>query len=317
MTTLWWTMRKQERLISKKYALEESTTSSSLQVKSGNSTEVDTQSDDGDEEDRQSTNIDLDGSNRSTGGLASRRNKKRRSIINEGKYSTRIAVQGSLYVLAFCICWFFPTVQRITELAEGTNYFAVQALDTTLLPLQGFFNVLIYLRPRYLNYRRKYADLPFTTILKIVHRPNDEKSLVQYYREKAAKQRNSSQEDSQSSIASRDFRSTSVDKDLSDIPEEMESGSMVHVSVALSVQDGSTISTSSPIRQEKKSGPAIAKRIDMVGRIENSSAGIDTSEVLPDIWMAYWMQTDWGRGEQMYIHELGSYFRRVVVDYIT
>ena len=57
-----------------------------------------------------------------------------------------IAIQGILYVAAFYITWFFPTLQRVLELANVPPYFALQALDTTLLPLQGLFNVLIYLR---------------------------------------------------------------------------------------------------------------------------------------------------------------------------
>jgi hypothetical protein len=74
--------------------------------------------------------------------------KRRSSVINERKVkqSSKIAMQGILYVCGFYITWFFPTVQRITELSHGKNFFALQALDTGLLPLQGFFNVLIYMR---------------------------------------------------------------------------------------------------------------------------------------------------------------------------
>lgn len=139
MVALWWTMRKQERLISRKYALKEPTASTTLDTSN--------RSEDGEETVSQtwSTNDADDLSGASTGtshkgrrsARAGRGDKGRKCINDEGKYSSRIAAQGSLYVLAFCICWLFPTVQRITELSNGTNYFAIQTLDTTLLPLQG------------------------------------------------------------------------------------------------------------------------------------------------------------------------------------
>jgi hypothetical protein len=74
--------------------------------------------------------------------------RQRTSIINEKevKHSSKIAMQGILYVCGFYITWFFPTVQRITELSHGQNFFVFQALDTGLLPLQGLLNVLIYMR---------------------------------------------------------------------------------------------------------------------------------------------------------------------------
>lgn len=130
MTTLWWTMRKQERMISKKYTLEEPanySTASQLQSTSEGSVDF---------SHSMGSSVDDDASEQA---VRNNKNRKgRRSSINDSaKYSSRIAVQGSLYVLAFLITWFFPTVQRITELADGTNYFTIQALDTTLLPLQG------------------------------------------------------------------------------------------------------------------------------------------------------------------------------------
>lgn len=78
------------------------------------------------------------------------RSAAQREIVKKSK---RIAVQGLLYVGAFYITWLFPTISRITELAVGKNYFPIQFLDTFLIPLQGFINFLIYIRPHYLKYR--------------------------------------------------------------------------------------------------------------------------------------------------------------------
>ena len=111
------------------------------------------------------------------------------------QHSRTIAIQGILYVGAFYITWIFPTIQRILELADVPGKFWLQALDTSLLPLQGVFNVFIYLRyvpvihfiyknqvctakpsskfsnehvtclicfgrPKYVFFRQKYPDLP-------------------------------------------------------------------------------------------------------------------------------------------------------------
>ena len=80
--------------------------------------------------------------------------KRGRRAQREVAKSRKIAVQGLLYVGAFYITWMFPTVSRITELVAKKNYFPIQFLDTFLIPLQGFFNFMIYIRPNYLKYRR-------------------------------------------------------------------------------------------------------------------------------------------------------------------
>lgn len=41
---------------------------------------------------------------------------------------------------------------------SGTLYYPLLALTVVLNPLQGFFNALIYLRPRYLRSRHKQRD---------------------------------------------------------------------------------------------------------------------------------------------------------------
>ena len=97
--------------------------------------------------------------------------RKRRSISNSFQQDSRskqIAVQGMLYVVGFYITWLFPTISRITELSSGKNFFAVQFLDTFLIPLQGFFNCGIYLRPRFMGYRKANPDAGFWNALKAV-----------------------------------------------------------------------------------------------------------------------------------------------------
>lgn len=88
-------------------------------------------------------------------GGRSRRRKK------EAEKSKKIAMQGLLYIAAFFITWLFPTISRFTELIAGRNYFPIQFLDTFLIPLQGFFNFMIYIRPRFLAYRSRHEDEGF------------------------------------------------------------------------------------------------------------------------------------------------------------
>ena len=68
--------------------------------------------------------------------------------------STRVAAQASLYVLFFFVTWIFPASQFIAAAVTGYLYFPLLCLTVLLLPLQGFFDAFIYLRPRYLQYRR-------------------------------------------------------------------------------------------------------------------------------------------------------------------
>jgi hypothetical protein len=95
-------------------------------------------------------------------------NTNPRQVRREVSKSKKIAVQGLLYVGVFYVTWLFPTISRITELIAKKNYFPIQFLDTTLLPLQGFFNFAIYIRPRYLTYRRQNKDDGFWKALKTV-----------------------------------------------------------------------------------------------------------------------------------------------------
>jgi len=100
-----------------------------------------------------------------------RRPGRRTTAVAERRKASRskkVAVQGMLYVVAFYITWFFPTMSRITDLVAGKNYFAIQFFDTFLIPLQGFFNCAIYLRPRIQIYRRRKKDATFWTSLKAV-----------------------------------------------------------------------------------------------------------------------------------------------------
>ena len=92
---------------------------------------------------------------------SSTREARQKKLYNRALKSRQIAIQGMLYVCAFYVTWLFPTLQRITELSVSKNYFVLQILDTSLLPLQGLFNFIIYIRPRLMSYRKKHPTIGF------------------------------------------------------------------------------------------------------------------------------------------------------------
>jgi hypothetical protein len=77
---------------------------------------------------------------------------------NLNRLTHQFAVQALLYALAFFITFLFDTVALILR-ATYTNTTQLLMLCIFLanvfLPLQGFWNAFIYIRPRYLRYRKK------------------------------------------------------------------------------------------------------------------------------------------------------------------
>lgn len=95
-------------------------------------------------------------------------NKKKKKWYEKASKSRQIAIQGILYSCAFYFTWFFPTVQRSTELAANTNYYVVQFLECLLLPLQGLFNFAIYIRPRFIAFQSSNPQAGFWRSLREV-----------------------------------------------------------------------------------------------------------------------------------------------------
>ena len=89
------------------------------------------------------TRTDVDDNNDSSAlGLSKAALTKKKQLYSKASKSRQIALQGMLYVVAFYITWFFPTLQRITELAVSKNFFVLQFFDTFLLPLQGKYEII-------------------------------------------------------------------------------------------------------------------------------------------------------------------------------
>uniref|UniRef100_A0A7S1YKU2 Uncharacterized protein n=1 Tax=Grammatophora oceanica TaxID=210454 RepID=A0A7S1YKU2_9STRA len=74
------------------------------------------------------------------------------------KNSRKFFNQAALYVSFFMITWIFMTIQASLQAFLETGYSYLVVLLTIFTPLQGFFNTLIYVRPRYLEYRKKHPE---------------------------------------------------------------------------------------------------------------------------------------------------------------
>jgi hypothetical protein len=74
--------------------------------------------------------------------------------------SRQVGIQGILYVGALYITFFFPSINRVAQFC-GVTSFPLCLLQSISLPTQGFWNLLVYIRPRFIKYR---SDHPGTTI---------------------------------------------------------------------------------------------------------------------------------------------------------
>lgn len=69
--------------------------------------------------------------------------------------SRKVATQAFLFVFAMYLTWFFTSLSRIIVLCGGTYYYPLVVLEAIMFPFQGFFNVIIYLRPRYIRAKKR------------------------------------------------------------------------------------------------------------------------------------------------------------------
>jgi len=75
-------------------------------------------------------------------------------------HTKKIAVQSYFYVGAFLITWFWPTAARIVQLCNleiGIPAWMV-TLAGCFIPIQGFFNAVVYFRPRFINCSVDHSD---------------------------------------------------------------------------------------------------------------------------------------------------------------
>ena len=71
------------------------------------------------------------------------------------KLSRKFASQAGFYILSFFLSWIFPMVGFLIAELTGYLFYPLLAATVVVNPLQGFFNALIYIRPRYIRYKEE------------------------------------------------------------------------------------------------------------------------------------------------------------------
>ena len=89
-------------------------------------------------------------------------NKKGQS---SAKKSRMVAKQGLWYLLPFYATWVFPVATEITEMITAKYFDQMVILVAFFLPFQGALNFVIYMRPRFIKYRKKHPSWSIFYIL--------------------------------------------------------------------------------------------------------------------------------------------------------
>ena len=79
--------------------------------------------------------------------------------ISRKMRSRRMARQAFWYLLNFFLTYAGITAMRIVQAFGGTVPFGLRCFAWIFLPWQGFWNAIIYMRPRYIRNREKYSDM--------------------------------------------------------------------------------------------------------------------------------------------------------------
>jgi len=79
------------------------------------------------------------------------------------------AIQGLLYMSAFLLTYSWAVIIALSEFinGEGSSHMLF-ILTAVFLPLQGFWNFLAYIRPRFVKLRRGHLSLSFFSTLKTI-----------------------------------------------------------------------------------------------------------------------------------------------------
>ncbi len=76
-----------------------------------------------------------------------------------------ICIQALAYVLALLISLSAPIISAMVKRRLGVSVLSLTRLQATLMPIQGFFNAIIFVSHMVYNYHRAYPDLSMCRIL--------------------------------------------------------------------------------------------------------------------------------------------------------
>jgi hypothetical protein len=101
------------------------------------------------------------------------RPSRRKSRIAQDSADTK--KQACLYVASFFLSYLFPIIIVVQNLIlqQPSLSFTLSLFQAVFQPLQGFWNCLAFIRPRFLDMRRTFPNESFWTVLKrtILHLP--------------------------------------------------------------------------------------------------------------------------------------------------
>lgn len=70
----------------------------------------------------------------------------------------KFSAQATCYVAAFLVTWLFPTIFQLVIVTTGTFPFPLLFLTALSVPIQGTLNLIVFIRPAYIKYRRENPD---------------------------------------------------------------------------------------------------------------------------------------------------------------
>jgi hypothetical protein len=90
-------------------------------------------------------------------------NDKRAGGSRGSKLVQAVAVQSTLYIGAFLLTAIFPSLVRMFQAKWNctATFYPLTILTVTFFPLQGFWNFLIYMRPRFATARKEHPQWSF------------------------------------------------------------------------------------------------------------------------------------------------------------
>lgn len=96
-----------------------------------------------------------------------RMNRYRGSLsvdINNSKRMKRSENQARLYVGAFFAAWTFPTIFQLVLVIRDAVYYPLLLLTAVFVPIQGFLNMLVYMRGTYHKFRKANQNAFFLVV---------------------------------------------------------------------------------------------------------------------------------------------------------
>jgi hypothetical protein len=81
------------------------------------------------------------------------------NMENNAFGSRAVYNQALFYTLTFFATYTFATINRIMQQLSGDTHFAIIVLHVTFIPLQGFFNFIVYRRNFYLRLKQRHPHL--------------------------------------------------------------------------------------------------------------------------------------------------------------